>query len=135
MKITYDFKEVTKGLKKYTERLEKARYEALRDVTVLIANDVIHGSRHMTGHNRRSITYKIGSIIKRGFAKGNEKPFSVSEDGVPLKKNQAAIYSTSGYGGYLETGTRYMGGIPYFKPALDRNWRKFPSILKEKLRW
>ena len=135
MKVTYDFTDVTKGLKKYTEKLEKAKGEALRDVTVLIANDAIKGSPVITGHNRRSITYKVGSLLRRGNVKSTEKPFDVSEDGTPLKKNEATIYSTSGYGGYLETGTRFMKGKPYFKPALDNNWRKFSQILKEKLRW
>jgi len=33
---------------------------------------------------------------------------------------EAAVYSTSGYGGYLETGTATMPARPYFKPALDK---------------
>ena len=112
MKITYDFKEVTKGLKKYSDKVEKATQESIKEITVSMANDIIkiHPWKNQTGNNSRSIKYIIGKL-------------------------KAEIFSTSGYGGILETGSRFMQAFPYFKPALDRNWRKFPSILKEKLRW
>ena len=139
MKIEYDMTEVYKGLDKLSDKTKKAAAEALRDVTVLIANDVIKGSRAVTAHNRRSIAYKIGNTERRPGSqtsykgKGPEKAFNFDYDN--LKAGQSAVYSTSGYGGYLETGTRYMKGIPYFKPALDRHIGKFTKIMKEKLKW
>ena len=144
LKIEYDMTEVYKGLDKLSDKTKKAAEGALKDVTVLIANDVIKGSRVDTGHNRRSIAYRIGSKETRPGSrtlykgKGAEKPFNFDYEN--LKTGQSAIYSTSGYGGYLETGYtarngRRIGGVPYFKPALDRHIGKFTKIMKEKLKW
>ena len=114
MKIEYDMSEVYKGLDKLSKETQKATQDTLKDVTVMIANDVIKGSPVLTGNNRRSIRYII-------------------------KKLMSEIFSTSGYGGYLETG-HMAGGTrvaahPYFKPALDKNMPKFAKIMKEKMRW
>ena len=139
MKIEYDMTEVYKGLDKLSDKTKKAAEGALKDVTVLIANDVIKGSRVDTGHNRRSIAYRIGSKETRPGSrtlykgKGAEKPFNFDYEN--LKTGQSAIYSTSGYGGILETGSKYMAARPYFKPALDRHIGKFTKIMKEKLKW
>jgi len=47
--------------------------------------------------------------------------FEVGPGGeVARNEGEAAIYSTSGYGGYLETGTVKMPARPYFKVALDK---------------
>ena len=35
---------------------------------------------------------------------------------------EGAVYSTSGYGGYLEVGTSKMPAQPYIKPAMDKNF-------------
>ena len=87
--------------------LEKALALALKDVTTDITRDVIQGSPVDTGNNRRSIAFEI-------------------------KPTEASIYSTSGYGGFLETGTRKMAARPYFKPALDRNFtqEKFAQLVR-----
>ena len=53
---------------------------------------------------------------------------------IAQKEGEAAIYSTSGYGGYLETGTVKMAARPYFKPALDRHIKRLPSEVKARLR-
>ncbi len=112
MKIEYDMSEVYKGLDKLSKETQKATQDTLKDVTVMIANDIIkiHPWKTRTGNNSRSIRYII-------------------------KKLMSEIFSTSGYGGYLETGTRYMAAYPYFKPALDKNMPKFAKIMKEKMRW
>ena len=110
MKIDVDMSEVYKGLDKLTAKTQKAAEDTLKDVVVLIASDSINGSPVLTGNNRRSIRYLV-------------------------KKLTGEIFSTSGYGGYLETGTRFMGARLYFKPALDRNFPKFAKIMKEKLKW
>jgi hypothetical protein len=51
-------------------------------------------------------------------------------------KIEGAVYSTSGYGGFLETGTSKMPGRPYFKPSLDINFsqNKYAKRVKEYLK-
>jgi len=83
-------------LNKLSKTIEKAMEAGLKDTIVDIANDAIKGSPVLTGNNRRSIRYESKGLT-------------------------ASTFSTSGYGGYLETGTSKMGAQPYFKPALDAN--------------
>ncbi len=118
------------------EKVRKAASQALKDTAIDIAHDVVRLSPKLTGDNARSIDYKI-------------------------KELEAEIFSTSGYGGYLEVGTRAHGpatkpmlvwegpdgklifahwvrGIParpYFKPALDSNFsqEKFAEKVRGKL--
>lgn len=64
------------------------------------------------GTNRRSIDTDVNQ----------------TEEGV-----EASIYTQSGYGGYLEVGTRKMAARPYIGPAFDQNIAKLPERVKEKL--
>lgn len=80
--------------------------EGLKDTVVAIAADVVKGSPVLTGNNRRSIDYWS-------------------------RKGKAQIFSTSGYGGYLETGTSRMPARPYFKPAADRHLPLMPGNMKQ----
>ena len=104
---------------KAKNKVKNARKNALRETVVAIANDVIkiHPWKNRTGNNSRSIKYEVGP--------GGE---------VAKGELEGAVYSTSGYGGYLETGTAKMPAFPYFKPALDRNIRKLPEGIKAELR-
>lgn len=86
-------------------KIEKAAEKAVKDVVVDIASDSVKESPVDTGHNRRSIDYE---------AKGLE----------------GAVFSTSGYGGFLETGTSKMAARPYMKPALDKNIGKLGKYIK-----
>lgn len=131
MKITTDFKVNLKN-KEVQGKVIKASRASLVNVVVAIANDAIKGSPIITGHNRRSIAYKVGNkAVRKGSPRGDEKPFSNWQP--QLTELQGAIYSTSGYGGYLETGTRFMAAQPYFKPALDKNIKKLPEGIKAEL--
>lgn len=113
-------------------QMNKASKQGLKDSLIDIVGDVIKGSPVISGHNRRSIAYKLGGKVTRtGSSKGNEKPFSSEEP--ELKELEAAVYSTSGYGGYLETGTVNMAAQPYFKPALDKNIKNLPKNIKAHL--
>lgn len=115
------------------DKVKKATDKALLGAMVAIASDVIHLSRHVTGHNRRSIAYKIGSkVTALGASQGGEAPFETGEP--DINKGQAAIYSTSGYGGYLETGTAKMAAKPYFRPALDKNKDKLAEGIRAELK-
>ena len=95
--------------KEVANKVGKATEKSIKDVVRDIAQDAIRGSPIDTGNNRRSIKFE---------AKGLE----------------GAVYSTSGYGGFLETGTVKMAARPYFKPALDRNIHKLPQGIKAELR-
>lgn len=107
MKITTSIK-LNLRIQAVKDRVMGAATNALKDVVVDISNEVIKSSPYLSGHNARSIMYEIDKLM-------------------------AKIYSTSGYGGYLETGTANMPGRPYFKPALDRNIKKLPAGIKAKL--
>jgi len=115
VKITTDFK-LNLKTKEVQDKVEKATQRGLRDSIVDIANDVIKGSPVLTGHNRRSIMFEVGL-------------------GGEIAKNdlEAAVYSTSGYGGVLETGSAKMPARPYFKPALDKNIKNLPKNVKAHL--
>jgi len=98
---------------------------AMRDTVVEVAGDTVKGSPWLTGNNARSIAYEVGP------------------DGEFAKEDlTGAVYSTSGYGGFLEVGTRNkdlserMRARPYFKPALDKNFtlEKFTEKIKEHLK-
>jgi len=91
------------------KEVHKAAEKSLKDVTAAITGDAIKGSPLLTGNNRRSIKFDI-------------------------KELSASVYSTSGYGGFLETGTSKMVARPYFKPALDRHIGELPKGIKANLR-
>jgi len=110
VKVKIDLTEVKAGMKKLDKNTQQAAEKAMKDTVVLIARDSIQGSPVLTGNNRRSIKYEV-------------------------KRLAGSIFSTSGYGGYLETGTVKMPARPYFRPALDRNFPKFPQIMKRYLSW
>ena len=96
---------VRANLGKLSDKVKKAMQDGLRDTIVEIANGAINGSPVLTGNNRRSIKYEAKGLT-------------------------ASTFSTSGYGGYLETGTSRMGAQPYFKPALDKNLRNLGKNIK-----
>jgi len=116
MKLTTDFI-VNLKTKEVVDKVKKATNKSLLNTVAAIANDAIKLSPHVTGNNRRSIKYEVGP--------GGE---------VAKKETEGAVYSTSGYGGFLETGTRKMGARPYFKPALDKNIKKLPEGIKAELK-
>jgi len=119
MRITLDVK-IDLDTKKLDDKVKKAAREGLRDTISDIAQDAIAGSPWLTGNNRRSIKYEVS-----GYALGEGV---VTPNGL-----EAATYSTSGYGGYLETGTSRMGARPYFKPALDKHQGELAGNIRDRL--
>jgi hypothetical protein len=89
----------------------------MRDTVVDIANESSKNSPKLTGNNMRSIRYEASG-------------FHTREGVVDQSKIEGAVYSTSGYGGFLETGTVKMAARPYIKPAADRYAPKFPEKMK-----
>ena len=117
--------------KEVTAAVLKASRLAMRDTVVAVWNDSIHGSPKLTGHNMRSL---VGEVSGMGeVAKGAD---AEPEKSVDDNKIEGAVYSTSGYGGFLETGTVKMSARPYIKPALDRHFslEKFVEHIKRYLK-
>ncbi len=85
--------------------IDRAAHEGLVDTTSDITGDVKNNSPVLTGHNRRSIEFDVHHL-------------------------DSEVYSTSGYGGYLEVGTVHMPARPYFRPAVDRHWPQLPNAIK-----
>jgi HK97 gp10 family phage protein len=110
------------------KQVEEATRQGLRDTIVAIHNDAIKGSPKKTGNNMRSISSEVSGMgmVASGGEGGVERMVDDS-------KLEAAVYSTSGYGGYLETGTYKMPARPYFRPALDMNKNKLIPNIKEHL--
>jgi len=129
MKMTVDVE-----FKLKTEEVAKAVVDAarnaMRDTVAGIWGDSVKGSPWKTGHNRRSLT---GEVSGMGTMEG---PDSEPERVVDDSKIEGAVYSTSGYGGYLETGTVKMAARPYMKPSMDRNFtvEKYAAKVKEHLK-
>ena len=91
------------------EKVSKAGADALKEVIVRITRDAKADSPWLTGNNSRSIDFESEGL-------------------------SGAVYSTSGYGGYLETGTVKMPARPYMKPALDRHVGEFSGLVEAKLK-
>jgi HK97 gp10 family phage protein len=87
-----------------------AVFQAVQEVFELdIKPEAVSGSPVRRGTNRRSIDVEV-----KRTTKGTE----------------ARLFTQSGYGGYLELGTRFMDAKPYLFPA----WKKFDSTLKTLIR-
>ena len=108
--MKFNFKFITNlKIKEVTNKVDNASKKAFKNTVVAIANDVIKESPYLSGNNARMIKYDIDGL-------------------------SGAVYSTSGYGGYLETGTSRMPARPYFKPALDKHFSKLPAGIKAELK-
>ena len=115
MKLSVDM--VAKiDIKGIDKAVGKATKLALVSVIANIAHDAVRDSPHQYGTNRRSIRFEVGP----------NQP-------VATKDGMGAVYSTSGYGGILETGSRFMDARPYMRPALDRHIKDLPKLIKVNL--
>lgn len=65
-----------------------------------------------TGHNAKTITTEIAEVS------GSQKV-------------EVQMFTTSGYGGYLEAGTRKMAARPYLWTAYQENKQRFFKRIKE----
>ena len=132
MKITTSWKLNLKS-KEVQDAVKKASRLGMRDTVVDIHGDTIQNAKSVgfwdTGHNARSIASEVSGmgVVQRG---ADAQPERVVDDG----KIEGAVYSTSGYGGYGETGTVKMPARPYFKPALDKHIKNLPKNIKAHLK-
>ncbi len=111
--------------------VKRASRLGMRDTVVSVLNDAIKNARAVgfwrTGNNARSIA---GEVSGMGKVAGEGPQERVVNDA----KIEGAVYSTSGYGGYGETGTVKMAARPYIRPALDKNIKNLPRNIKGHLR-
>ncbi len=132
MKITTKFV-LNLKTKEAQEKVKKASQLGLRDTVVKIHGDAIKNASAvgawLTGHNARSIASEVSGmgVVQRGE---DAEPEKVVND----SKLEGAVFSTSGYGGFIETGTVKMPARPYFKPALDKNVKNLPNNIKAHLK-
>lgn len=94
-----------------------------------VAKGKLHGGSYAGGGtNRRSITVEVvpfGGAPQVAGGQGEDKkgvPFDHG-GGVATQDPEgvtAAIFTQSGYGGFLEVGTRYMAARAYIYPAVER---------------
>jgi len=110
------------------KEVTEANKKAMRDTVVDVTRDAIKGSPWETGNNRRSI---VGEASTMGIVAGQGS----AERQVDDAKIEGAVYSSSGYGGFLEVGTSKMPARPYIKPAMDKSFtaEKFARRVKENL--
>jgi len=110
------------------KEVSEANKLAMRDTVVeVLADSIRPPSPWLTGHNRRSMAGEVSGmgVVRQG---ADAEPEKTVDDA----KIEGAVYSTSGYGGYLETGTSRMPARPYIKPAMDKNFtaEKFARKVK-----
>ena len=79
---------------KVIKQMDEASKFAMRDTVVEVTNDAVRLSPWLTGNNRRSIA---GEVSGMGHIAGEGRSERiVNEGGI-----EGAVYSTSGYGGFL----------------------------------
>jgi len=98
-----------------SKAVKNAAKAALKDIVIDCTQDAKEMSPKLTGNNMRSINWELGP--------GGD---------TNLEELQAAIFSSSGYGGFLETGTKRMSARPYIYPAVQKNFTesKFGELMK-----
>ena len=132
MKITAKWKLNLKSAE-VQDKVKKATQLGMRDTVVEIHGDAIKNAKAvgawLTGHNARSIASEVSGMAGTTSKGEDAEPVRVVDD----SKMEGAVYSTSGYGGYIETGTVKMPARPYFKPALDQNIKNLPKNIKAHL--
>lgn len=134
MKVTIKV-ETNLKIKEADEKMKGAVRLGLRDTIGAIGRQSVHDSPVRYGNNRRSLFIGVAGMSHSQSSREGRKSEDTwtGEDRSLLNdsKLEAAIYSTSGYGGFLETGTYKMPARPYIYPAFKSNESKLiPSIKK-----
>ena len=104
--VQFTFKLDPLAMKKLNGTLRRALEETL-DLDVL--PEAVEGSPYITGTNRRSIGIEVEEVGGRV---------------------EGSIFTESGYGGYLEVGTKKMAARPYLWPAVEHHAAKIFERMK-----
>jgi len=124
---------VNLNVKEVTDKVKEASRLAMRDTVVAVIEDAVEFSPWLTTNNRRRLTGEVSGMgmVASGGDGSDER--QVDDD-----KVEGAVYSTSGYGGYLEVRVvKARNGMqPYIKPAVDRNFTdsKFAARVRRHLK-
>ena len=117
--------------------VEEATRLGLRDTIVVMAEDALELSPVLTGNNMRSICYGVAGLGHTQASGGGRKESDTwtgpDKSLLDESKLQAALYSTSGYGGYLETGTSKMAAQPYIVPSVELHKDELAPNIKREL--
>jgi HK97 gp10 family phage protein len=109
----------------------------LRNTIVLIANYAVKNSPWRYGNNRRSLHYAVSGMgHNQASIEGRQPQDTWTGPDTSIldeSKLESVVYSTSGYGGYLETGTSKMPARPYIEPGYELNKDKLVPFIKEAL--
>jgi hypothetical protein len=94
--------------------VREAIRETVRDVAVKILHHAITHTPVLTHKNQWSLSGEVSGmgLVATG---GNGRQERIVDD----SELEGAVYSTSGYGGYLEVGTCKMKPRPYIRPGAD----------------
>ena len=119
---------------------DQAVRQGLRDTIVAVHGDAVRNSpvsatypsiskteRRPTGNNKRSINAAVAGL---GHVGGNGRQESLLDE----TKQEAVVYCTSGYGGYLEVGTSRMAARPYARPAADLHGKELPTNIRKHMK-
>lgn len=84
-----------------------------------ITQSAMRRSPYDTGHNARGISW----AVKGGPAGGGKPEAGRTETEAGTKPDgiTGAVFTTSGYGGLLETGTVRMSARPYIRPSVEEH--------------
>jgi hypothetical protein len=106
---------------------------AMRDTTVEVTHDAVGWSPWITGNNRRSIVFGVSGMGHTEQARQADDTWTGKDESLlDNSKIEGVVYSSSGYGGYLETGTSKMAARPYIKPSADKNFTESKYAQKVK---
>lgn len=115
--------------------IDRANQVLDKHMLLLAESTVAYAKRESpydTGHNRSSVTcdfYKDGELIKTWKGKYSSDPSTFSMG----RGYGFRVYTQSGYGGYLELGTKRMAKRPYiytgFQTSVDKVLSKMQRCL------
>lgn len=114
IEVTFDTEQVMEKMK---EVLREKGLSCMERSVAMAKRD----SPYDTGHNRRTITgtfFLHGQNIEDRFGREEE---NLPENDHEYVENGFYVETASGYGGYLETGTKHMTARPYIYPAIMKN--------------
>ena len=123
MKVTVKLDLSGLRINEATKEVKEAARKGVVDTITDIAEQAVKKSPYLTGNNANSIKYEVGP----------NQPEARDE-------LSAAVYSTSGYGGFLETGTHNEDGSwrmpprPYIRPAFEKFRNDFIKNIDKRLK-
>lgn len=136
MKITIKV-ETNLKINEANEKVKNAVRLGLRDTIAAIGRQSVHDSPVRYGNNRRSLFIGVAGMSHSQSSgegrKANDTWTGKDTSLIDNSKLEAAVYSTSGYGGFLETGTYKMPARPYIYPAFKSNEGKLIPYIREYL--